>query len=195
MVPKWIDSVEQLQELEQHIQFTGIVGIDTEWANRCNNDAAETTKMPVAATFQIAIVLNGQQSANATYNVDLLVCDTNPEYQMACRTLLLKLLGNDSLVVLGFSLGHDMPKLEERIEGMSLPRTNVLDLQRLWTHQEPPSLATCMAQYWPSVQLSKREQCSNWRQWPLRPEQAEYAALDAVVFLVMLAEKFWAEQS
>ena len=44
------------------------------------------------------------------------------------------------------------------------------------------------------VRLSKAEQCSNWKQRPLRNEQLEYGALDAAVLLVILAEKARADE-
>ncbi|KAL3797976.1 hypothetical protein HJC23_013214 [Cyclotella cryptica] len=50
------------------------------------------------------------------------------------------------------------------------------------------SLGSTIGKDSPSWSLSKREQCSNWRQRPLSVDQLEYAGLDAAVLLVLLSE-------
>lgn len=54
--------------------------------------------------------------------------------------------------------------------------------------KEHPGLARCVSRY-AAIPLSKQEQCSNWRQRPLRKSQLEYAALDAAILLALVAER------
>jgi ribonuclease D len=73
-----------------------------------------------------------------------------------------------------------------------LSTVNLLDLQRammLSSRAQIPGLARCVAEF-SSLPLCKEQQCSDWSQRPLTPEQVEYAGLDAAVLPFLLAEKY-----
>ena len=263
--PIWIDSIEGLEQLRQTLDLPStststnistntanqtparmIVAMDTEWTSH-----TEIPKEVSVSTVQLAIVkrtaneteetlvLNQQQHdmqrpVLETFVVDLLVAEKNSDYRRVCRELFSSLF--ETHIVLGFSFGNDIPKLQQSLtrpseedkESLTLSKENVLDLQRLWPKKEQPGLAKCAGLYCnrnqndrisddensmteeehsPTkdtedvnrekdndgtsrlIRLSKDQQCSNWRRRPLRPEQLEYAALDAAVLLVILAEK------
>jgi len=69
-----------------------------------------------------------------------------------------------------------------------------LDLQWLLASKEQistgqlPGLKSCAEKYF-NLPLRKDDQCSDWLIRPLRPSQLQYAALDAVILLILLSQK------
>jgi hypothetical protein len=147
-----------------------LVGIDTEWTNG-----------GAVATFQFA-VWNKQDGVEA-WVVDLMKDDS--QFQERCKRLVASMF--ESQIILGFAVGHDIPKLEAYV-GHPLKRSGILDAQRLWTKKQPLGLAAC-AKLYSSKALSKTHQCSNWDVRPLSSAQIEYAGLDAAILLALVAEK------
>eukprot|EP00536_Pseudo-nitzschia_multiseries_P005774 jgi/Psemu1/13496/gm1.13496_g len=156
----------------------------------------------------------------------------NDDYRALCQRLVRRLLltgfeeGKEeritvtttrapSMLVLGFSIRHDLHHLEAFLEpnnnngggGYSVPSgpsryeyNHVLDLQRVLASAASassdrnrksggvPGLKTCASRY-SSRPLSKDCQCSDWGNRPLSEAQLEYAGLDAAILLGLLAER------
>jgi hypothetical protein len=171
---QWVDTTESLMLVENALQGQSLVAIDAEWY-RDDYDHMHL------ATIQLA-VLQGTDLVQA-FVIDCLQKDH--AYQRWCHAIVESLFQRH--VVLGFAVGHDIPKLEAWTQA-SLPRSHVLDLQLLWPKKDVPGLARCAMMH-TSKLLSKTEQCSQWGQRPLTASQIEYAGLDAAVLLVILAEQ------
>jgi ribonuclease D len=112
------------------------------------------------------------------------------DYLVHTRNLIADILESTQFNILGFSVGHDIPILEQFV-GRPLQPTMLLDLQLILAPgNDPsrlPSLKTCAALY-SQVPLCKQQQCSDWGQRPLTLAQQNYAGLDAAVLLYLLAE-------
>lgn len=178
--PVWVDSVLGLREMETVLQSAGVLGVDTEWATLVEEQSN------MVATIQFAIWNNSKTKAQngriMTWVVDLLAIDE--DYQVQCKILIRRLFVEK--ILLGFAVGHDTPKLEAWLgDSPPINKENVLDVQRLRKERQPPGLAHCANKISVKI-LSKEQQCSNCR--PLSNEQLEYAALDAAVLLVLVAE-------
>lgn len=177
--PIWVDTLSKLEQLEASM-FSDtrrrLVAFDTEWTDsqRLDTNMRRRTRI---STLQLA--MDGQ-----SWIMDLLVASES--YQTRCKELVSRLF--QTKVLLGFALGHDIPKIEHWL-GVPLPLAKCLDLQTLWNRsRQMPGLAACASEF-SVTPLSKKEQCSNWGRRPLSESQLEYAGLDAVVLLFILAEK------
>jgi ribonuclease D len=176
VAPRWVDSVVELDALEVAIQDEQVLAIDTEW---CDDSSARHTRI---ATLQVAF-----PGCHQSWVIDLL--QPCPSFQAKARQLVLTFFSGSKTVV-GFAMGHDLPKLEEWLEEAPLSRSVCLDLQLLFrdSSSQMPGLAACAARF-SSLPLSKKEQCSDWKLRPLRTSQLEYAGLDAALLLALLAER------
>jgi 3'-5' exonuclease len=161
----WVSSSGSLDELVKAVRYVDLVCIDTEWRSSEH-----------VATLQVAM-------GHTSWVLDLL--ETDRTYNMQCRSFIRDLFRTK--IVLGFSLGHDLPKLN-RYVGASLQMDTCLDLQMLWPGRQMPGLADCVREFSKKA-LSKAQQCSDWSRRPLSKEQLDYAGLDAVVLAYLLAEK------
>ena len=170
--PKFIDSLSQLKELEHAFDSEPLIAFDAEWHGQDQ-----------VSTLQVAAV------GDTAWVIDLLCLDA--EYQRHCRSFVRSLFCREGTILLGFAIGHDVPRLQRYVGGEPLLSTkSLLDLQLLWSGRaEMPGLAACVGPF-SSLPLSKREQCSDWSRRPLSPEQMEYAGLDAAVLPFLLAEKY-----
>ena len=170
--PSYIDTTEQLEKLENTLNVESVIGMDSEWHG---DDSV--------STLQVAV-------RDACWVIDLLSPDA--EYQARCRAFIRSLFACETdNVLLGFAVGNDLPRLETYL-GETLSTMKLLDLQMvmmLSSRAQMPGLARCVAEF-SSVPLSKEQQCSDWSQRPLTPEQVEYAGLDAAVLPLLLAEKY-----
>lgn len=170
--PTFVDSLQQLEDLEHALALESLIAIDAEWHG---NDSVSTLQVAVKDTAWV---------------IDLLCSDL--DYRTRCRAFVQSLFCRKSTILLGFAAGHDVPRLERYVGGSLAASSTkpVLDLQLLWSNRsQMPGLAACAGKY-SSLPLSKRQQCSDWSQRPLSREQLEYAGLDAAVLPFLLAEKY-----
>ena len=173
--PQLVDNMEKLASLNAELKDCSVVAIDTEW-----HDVDGTSSN--IATIQVAY---RDGLAVKAFIVDLLPND-HKYHEQAKR--LVKCLFQGETIILGFAFYRDVRKLEEFV-GSSL-RHDFLDIQQLMSSRNScsmPGLKACVARF-STIPLSKNEQCSDWGHRPLSHSQLEYAALDAAVLLVLLAE-------
>jgi hypothetical protein len=163
--PTWVDSFDQLANLQRAVASQQLVAIDTEWLDSKR-----------VSTLQVAL-------EDKAWVLDLVGPDA--AYLSNCRNFIKSLFHQKTL--LGFAMGHDIPKLE-RFVGEELPTNACVDLQLLWSGKELPGLAACAREF-SAVPLCKKQQCSDWGQRPLSQAQLDYAGLDAAVLPFLLAEK------
>jgi hypothetical protein len=210
--PHWIDTVEDVRKLynvlverEKEEQF--VIGVDTEWHDDENGS-------PRVATLQVAI----PSESSTDKSIDACVLDMMPttsqesEYHSEMIQLVLWIFQKSESVVLGFSFGHDIHKLNAFLHQHHTNRPytpismeKVVDMQIVaayyaaqgtrFTKATMPGLKSTCARYLAisadddsnvTYALEKKEQCSDWSQRPLRLSQLEYAGLDAGVLLVLL---------
>ena len=169
----WVDSTSELAKLANIVERSSVLGMDTEWTTIGNEN--------IVSTVQFAKWT--RDDGFHAWVVDLLPPDES--YQKACKNLVQGLF--DKKILLGFAMGHDVPKLERWL-GTKLPHEKLLDVQRLWSGKALPGLARC-AQDFSALPLSKQEQCSDWSRRPISLSQLEYAGLDAAILLTIVAEK------
>ncbi|CAE8699660.1 unnamed protein product, partial [Polarella glacialis] len=126
--------------------------------------------------------------------VDVCVADTDEafarELAATCQWLL---LGEGGIVLLGFALSADLPKMRQLLPEAEAATESVaprvIDLQAVavkagcGSNGQVPSLRAVVECWMPGLTLNKDEQCSDWTQRPLSASQLEYATLDAVVLL------------
>lgn len=170
-----------------------LLAIDTEWY-----DSPEDHFL---STFQLSFCDVETGDSIHAYVVDLLVGDES--YQKQVLELFQVILFSEDVIVLGFAIGHDISMIRKFVNNRttdmlstaSIKPSIVLDLQRFFASSvldkqgnriSPPGLKKCAAHF-STVPLSKNEQCSDWKMRPLRQQQFEYAALDALVLLPLLA--------
>mmetsp|Transcript_8261 Transcript_8261/g.20432 ORF Transcript_8261/g.20432 Transcript_8261/m.20432 type:complete len:232 (+) Transcript_8261:303-998(+) len=149
------------------------------------------------------------QSILRSFVVDLL---SNQDcFQDAGKRFVSWLFGSAScdMLVVGFAFGGDLRQLRKYagidansgdgssnidVPSLAMVESRCLDIQRLLASQSEtrtgrvPGLKRCAERYFRKP-LKKEDQCSDWTKRPLRPSQLEYAALDAVILLVLLSEK------
>jgi hypothetical protein len=208
--PHWVDTVEDVRKLysvfvEREKEEHFVIGVDTEWHDDENGS-------PRLATLQVAIPSESsiEKSIDA-WVLDLMPTSQESEYHSEMIQLVLWIFQQSESVVLGFSFGHDIPKLNaylhqhhtnppyppismERVvdmqivaayyatQGTRLTKSTMPGLKSTCAHYLAISADDCNATY----ALEKKEQCSDWSQRPLRLSQLEYAGLDAGVLLVLL---------
>ena len=215
--PIWVDTIQQLLMVRNAIAGVELVAIDAEWHD--SDDPSHTTKDTMLSTLQIAMVhqkTSTQNEPKVHYDTAVWVIDVivpNDEYRNQCQSLIRDMLSTK--IVLGFAVSNDMKRLEHfcNSHGTEVAKPLVsllsstkclLDVQSLWKHGsiQIPGLARCVEDVSsaitatsttttnPPIKLSKEYQCSDWSQRPLSPLQLQYAGLDAVVVLYLLAEQY-----
>jgi hypothetical protein len=213
--PLWVDTVEDVRKLynvlvERDKEEHFVIGVDTEWHDDENGS-------PRIATLQVAI----PSESSTGKSIDAWVLDMMPttsqesEYHSEMIQLVLWIFQQSESAVLGYSFGHDIPKLNNYLHHhyTNRPYTytpvsmeKVVDMQivaayytahgtRL-TKSTMPGLKSTCARYLAvsasdsdcnvTYALEKKEQCSDWSQRPLSLSQLQYAGLDAGVLLVLL---------
>ena len=177
----WVDSVQMLEKVVVSLASCRLVAVDTEWYD------LNATKTSIA-TLQIAYLGGADVEV---FVIDLIPSDNR--YRRIVRQIIRDLFHEDKLL-LGFSFGNDIPKLEEYMQE-SLPR-NFMDLQPILSSDASSvlGLKACAARF-SHVPLSKEQQCSDWSQRPLTKAQLDYATLDAAILLFLLAEQSRIENS
>lgn len=199
--PTFVNSTKQFLELQEELSQATVVAIDTEWHDAKNEfdqpDHGRIRGVEVS-TFQIAFLASHRENETLTYVIDIkqqrpqgaTIDDDN--YWTLVRDLIASILENPRQVVLGFSVGHDLPVLELFI-GRKLQPTSLLDLQTILANNHDqsgsslPGLKACAA-YYSQVPLSKEHQMSDWGRRPLSQPQLNYGGLDAAILLFLLAE-------
>jgi ribonuclease D len=174
--PVWVDSTEILQSLRESLERQRLVAFDSEWYDVNDKETA-------VATLQVAYQ---EHDSVKSFVIDLLPTDSKFKHEVQD---FVRWLFSSDLLLLGFSPGHDIPKLENFVGGPL--RHDTLDLQLLMATKEScmPGLKACVALFAPETPLSKDEQCSDWRRRPLSKPQLDYAGLDAAILLFLLAEQ------
>jgi hypothetical protein len=182
--PVFVDTVEQLTALKNRMQSCPLllVAIDTEWWYD------QESKTTAVATIQITYMKEDTKSIPSAYVVDLVCCPASEDYRKLVQEWIRVILESETIMVLGFAFGHDLPMLE-RFVGTKLGTRSLLDLQDVLAQDGAslPGLKACSARY-SSIPLSKEQQCSNWAHRPLSQVQLDYAGLDAAILPVLLAE-------
>jgi len=176
--PSFVDTVEQLSELQEKLMSAPILALDTEWLDLDDNQVA-------VSTLQVAL-LEGSEKHVSVYVIDLQVPG---EFRKAATALIEEIFDSNNSVLLGFAFGNDVPLLET-FTGSSLQSQHSLDIQQLVAGNDRgnlPGLQKYTAQF-SRLPLSKDQQCSQWGERPLSRSQLEYAGLDAAILLVLLAE-------
>ena len=186
---------------KDNIQFSQLVAFDSEFYT---TDSGDTE----VATIQFSVLDNGCCNA---WVVDLLPKDED-YYSMTCNILRWLFLESGSHII-GFAPRHDLHLLSSYLGEDILASTShstIWDLQLLAAYKmaedagsdvekrkaiaSMPGLKSCCSYFSNEVELqqpwnlSKEEQCSDWKRRPLTPNQLEYAGLDAAVLLVLLSE-------
>merc|ERR1712061_499139 len=94
--------------------------------------------------------------------------------------------------IIGFAFKGDACKLKDLATALSVQfHPRVIDLQLaavscgVGALGRPSSLRTVVERWMQGYTLDKAQQCSNWEQRPLLPKQLRYAALDALVLLLL----------
>jgi hypothetical protein len=199
--PIFVETLDQLVELQRRLQKCRFLAIDTEWYDR-NDDNNKTTT--AVSTIQISFLEEDDNKSLPAFVVDLRIQDI--EYRRLAQDLVRWMIfqSDNNIRVLGFAVGHDIPLLQTFVgDGTStstntqcLESTNtlLLDLQLVFavegrrTKSSMPGLKACAGRYSPTLPLSKEQQCSKWGQRPLSQAQLDYAGMDAAILLVLLAE-------
>ena len=158
--PRWVNTVERLDSLKHALANDKLVAIDSEWFDDRNGKVR-------VSTLQVALV----RQKPCAWVVDLL--EPDPLYQARAREVM-KAIFDGKTTVLGFAIGHDLPKLDEWFGKYGpLIRKGCLDVQVLFGYgSQMPGLAACTSLF-SAVPLSKKEQCSDWKQRPLSAAQLE----------------------
>lgn len=118
--PYWVDSMTELDALRNAIQNQSIVAVDTEWYR---DDDGRTR----VSTLQIAL----PHDTTRPWVLDLIVKNNScPDYVTAARSLVRSIFCQP-MIVLGFALGHDLPKLEAWLES-PIDYSVCLDVQCLF---------------------------------------------------------------
>lgn len=165
------------------------------------------------ATLQIAYVdENETPMILRSFVIDLL--SDKPGFQKLAKECVSWLFGSAScdMTVLGFAFGGDLRQLRkyagiggynknganensiDSVAPLEAVASRCLDIQNLLASPEDirmgrvPGLKKCAHFYFQKA-LKKDDQTSDWRERPLRRSQLEYAALDAVILLVLLSQK------
>lgn len=185
----------------------------------CHNNQVERSqknknRSMSVATLQIAYLdENTNPMILRSFVIDLLSHQSG--FQEVAKECVSWLFGSAScdMMILGFAFGGDLRQLRKyagiggkksdqvdaknstnRVASLEAVESRCLDIQLLLASREElrqgrvPGLKRC-AQYYFTKPLKKDDQTSDWRERPLRQSQIEYAALDAVILLVLLSQK------
>ena len=190
--PIFVDSIEKLANLERKI-FSGtpdhpmVVAFDFEFHTGGNK----------AATLQIAFRTQDNQDRDVimTYVIDLVETSTESQYHQECVDFVQKLFcqeRNRQVLVLGFSVTGDIQAIDNALgtnASQSLKDDRILDLQKA-TKQSLAKLTRSLCPQGVTLSKTKHKKApGSWSERPLHALRLEYAALDAAVLLVNLAER------
>ncbi|XP_038070951.1 exonuclease mut-7 homolog isoform X2 [Patiria miniata] len=188
-----VDNVGLLEVCERHIfQDDQLVGIDMEWT-----PSFTATQITRVALVQLATL-------DWVYLLDMITLMATAADRI--RSFFLRFLSSSQVLKLGFGISGDFKMLTKSYPGLKGPVAAVqrmVDLDTLSKQilkAEPDFLKRAETSETdssgPSVKglseltlmcfgraLDKKEQLSNWEKRPLRPSQAQYAALDAYCLL------------
>ncbi|XP_011314175.1 exonuclease mut-7 homolog [Fopius arisanus] len=184
---KLVDSPQTFSQfINQEMRGITMVGIDAEWKPSFGVKKSEL------AVIQVA-------TENAVFILD--VTTLRPENSEIWKQLSVKLLGNRSIVKIGFGLTHDITMFKESLPALGeirVGQSGFLDLQHLWhklateyklnlefqgdQNFNRGSLSK-LVEITLGNRLNKNDQFSNWERRPLRESQIIYAALDAYCLL------------
>ena len=184
---------------------------ETQYSNPGGHPKRVKHRSMSVATLQIAYVdENKSPMVLRSFVIDLL--SKLPGFQILAKEFVSWLFGSASCdtLVLGFAFGGDLRQLRkyagitgnyhknhpqsDSLASLEIVASRCLDIQRLLSSPEDtrngrvPGLKKC-AQHYFQKPLKKDDQTSDWRERPLRNSQLEYAALDAVILLVLLSQK------
>lgn len=195
-----------------------MVAIDSEWYFTPETiDTKRTTKFKhrsmSVATLQIAYIDESvEENDNTTiptlrsFVIDLL--STEDGFRDLAKEFVSWLFGSVScdVLILGFAFGGDLRQLrkyagignakdsDNNVSSLAVVESRCLDIQQLLASEDElrngrvPGLKRCASQFF-GKPLKKDDQCSDWTVRPLRSSQLEYAALDAVILLVILSQQ------
>jgi 3'-5' exonuclease/Ankyrin repeats (3 copies) len=208
--PIFVSQLAELDEMRHILDKEPLISMDTEWAGSSAKRGISTSN-PCLAIIQISTT----SPSGPTWIIDVLN-SSEEAYVKECKAFVHSLLWSNNLadqhpnadrgprgtpgsddgkarIVIGFSFRHDVIMIANWL-GVPLPshwRFMYLDMQLLSTRKdrqrELMGLADSIQQFTDKT-LSKTDQCSDWDKRPLTTAQLEYAALDAAILPVLLAE-------
>ncbi len=103
-----------------------------------------------------------------------------------------RILNNEAIEKLGFSLLNDLKLIAKQLNlDFEIESKSFIDLQIIWrnidntfkfpfTVETPNKSLANLVKLCTGFKLNKKNQISNWKSRPLRPDQVEYAAIDAL---------------
>lgn len=153
------------------------IGFDTEFK-------FNLTKFDVHGTGLMQIA-----TATKAYLIDSMKISNTPKYNQ----FVTELVSSPNIQIVGHTLSADITKLREtqkkheQQEKGGLQMAGEMDISKIWRLLHPGkkySLAAICEEVLKKP-MSKYDQMSNWHNRPLRKAQMHYAALDAVVVLVL----------
>lgn len=145
------------------------LGIDCEFYNTDSTSFSETR----LATMQIA-------TREQVYVFDCLELITHPDF----KAFVLEILESPDYMIIGHTFKSDTDVIRHSLGLESLTAKNVINVETLYAKNNKVSLAKMVTALL-NMSLCKYEQTGSWSRRPLREAQLHYAALDAVVLLVL----------
>jgi ribonuclease D len=168
---------EAFETAVKDILSSNAIGFDTEFK-------FNLTKFDVHGTGLMQIA-----TATKAYLIDSMKISNTPKYNQ----FVTELVSHPKIQIVGHTLSADISKLREtqkkndQQDKGGLQMAGEMDISKIWRLLHPGkkySLAAICEEVLKKP-MSKYDQMSNWHNRPLRKAQMHYAALDAVVVLVL----------